>query len=69
MPARLTRVLSEREIDTPTPIQAATLRDSISGRDVLGRSRTGSGKTCVPAAIVARLTRRRPVGSLESHEL
>ena len=29
----------------PTPIQAATLPDSLAGRDVLGRGRTGSGKT------------------------
>ena len=29
----------------PTPIQAATLPDSLTGRDVLGRGRTGSGKT------------------------
>lgn len=45
MPARLAAVLSERGIDTPTPIQAATLPDSLAGRDVLGRGRTGSGKT------------------------
>ena len=65
MPARLTRVLSERGIDTPTPIQAATLRDSMAGRDVLGRSRTGSGKTyAFLLPLVARLhaspTRRQP---------
>ena len=30
---------------TPFPIQAATLPDSLAGRDVLGRGRTGSGKT------------------------
>jgi superfamily II DNA/RNA helicase len=65
VPARLTRVLSERGIDTPTPIQAATLRDSTAGRDVLGRSRTGSGKTyAFLLPLVARLhaspTRRQP---------
>jgi superfamily II DNA/RNA helicase len=43
--ARLTGVLSELGIDTPTPIQAATLPDALAGRDVLGRGRTGSGKT------------------------
>ena len=43
--ARLTDVLSELGIDTPTPIQAATLPDALAGRDVLGRGRTGSGKT------------------------
>ena len=45
VPANLTRVLAGLGIDTPTPIQAATLADSIAGRDVLGRGRTGSGKT------------------------
>jgi superfamily II DNA/RNA helicase len=45
VPAPLAQVLSDRDITTPTPIQAATLADSIGGRDVLGRGRTGSGKT------------------------
>ena len=65
VPARLTRVLAERGIDTPTPIQAATLADSLAGRDVLGRGRTGSGKTyAFLLPLVARLhasrTRRQP---------
>ncbi|SCF07703.1 Superfamily II DNA and RNA helicase [Micromonospora echinospora] len=37
--------LSAQGIDRPFPIQAATLPDSLAGRDVLGRGRTGSGKT------------------------
>ncbi|MEU4566890.1 DEAD/DEAH box helicase [Micromonospora sp. NPDC023956] len=37
--------LSVQGIDRPFPIQAATLPDSLAGRDVLGRGRTGSGKT------------------------
>ena len=45
MPARLSTVLAEQGIDIPTPIQAATLPDSLAGRDVLGRGRTGSGKS------------------------
>ncbi len=45
VPARLSTVLADLGIDTPTPIQAATLPDSLAGRDVLGRGRTGSGKT------------------------
>ncbi len=45
VPARLLDVLSGLGIETPTPIQAATLPDSLAGRDVLGRGRTGSGKT------------------------
>jgi superfamily II DNA/RNA helicase len=32
-------------VTVPFPIQAATLPDSLAGRDVLGRGRTGSGKT------------------------
>ncbi len=45
VPETLTRVLADRSITTPTPIQQATLPDSLVGRDVLGRGRTGSGKT------------------------
>ncbi|HUZ25237.1 MAG TPA: DEAD/DEAH box helicase [Streptosporangiaceae bacterium] len=37
--------LTEAGITTPFPIQAATLADTLAGRDVLGRGRTGSGKT------------------------
>ncbi|HEX7537696.1 MAG TPA: DEAD/DEAH box helicase [Dermatophilaceae bacterium] len=45
VPASLTTVLAASGITVPTPIQAATLPDSLAGRDVLGRGRTGSGKT------------------------
>jgi superfamily II DNA/RNA helicase len=45
VPASLTTVLAAAGITIPTPIQAATLPDSLAGRDVLGRGRTGSGKT------------------------
>ncbi|XVX20437.1 DEAD/DEAH box helicase [Actinomycetota bacterium] len=45
VPSALSDVLAARGITTPTPIQAATLPDSMAGRDVLGRGRTGSGKT------------------------
>ena len=56
VPARLSAVLAERGITTPTPIQAATLPDSLAGRDVLGRGRTGSGKTyAFLLPVVARL--------------
>jgi superfamily II DNA/RNA helicase len=57
VPARLSTVLARQGIEVPTPIQAATLPDSLAGRDVLGRGRTGSGKTygfLLP--VVARLT-------------
>jgi superfamily II DNA/RNA helicase len=57
VPAALVQVLSGLGIETPTPIQAATLADSLAGRDVLGRGRTGSGKTyAFLLPLVARLT-------------
>ncbi|HSP61103.1 MAG TPA: DEAD/DEAH box helicase [Ornithinimicrobium sp.] len=57
VPAHLTSLLSERGITVPTPIQAATLPDSLAGRDVLGRGRTGSGKTyAFLLPLVTRLT-------------
>ena len=45
VPRSLVAVLHGLEIREPFPIQAATLPDSIAGRDVIGRGRTGSGKT------------------------
>ena len=56
VPARLSSILAESGITEPTPIQAATLPDSLGGRDVLGRGRTGSGKTLAfLLPLVARL--------------
>ena len=61
VPARLSTVLAELGITEPTPIQAATLPDSLAGRDVLGRGRTGSGKTyAFLLPLVARLAGGRP---------
>ena len=45
VPAPLCRALADQAIHTAFPIQAASLPDSLAGRDVLGRGRTGSGKT------------------------
>ncbi|MBW3086567.1 ATP-dependent RNA helicase RhlE [Austwickia sp. TVS 96-490-7B] len=45
VPEPLVRRLARDGITTPFPIQAATLPDSLAGRDVLGRGQTGSGKT------------------------
>jgi superfamily II DNA/RNA helicase len=57
VPARLSTLLARHGIETPTPIQSATLPDSLAGRDVLGRGRTGSGKTyAFLLPLVARLT-------------
>ena len=56
VPAKLASVLAGLGITEPTPIQAATLPDSLAGRDVLGRGRTGSGKTyAFLLPLVARL--------------
>ncbi|WP_112466435.1 DEAD/DEAH box helicase, partial [Streptomyces triticisoli] len=45
MPEALLKTLAAQGVTTPFPIQAATLPNSIAGRDLLGRGRTGSGKT------------------------
>jgi superfamily II DNA/RNA helicase len=56
VPADLIKALAAQGITSPFPIQTATLPDSLSGRDVLGRGRTGSGKTYAFAIpLVARL--------------
>ncbi len=57
VPAALVSVLAQQGILEAFPIQSATLPDSLAGRDVLGRGRTGSGKTIAFALpLVARLT-------------
>jgi len=57
VPDALLAVLTANGITTPTPIQAATLPDSLAGKDLLGRGRTGSGKTYAFALpVVARLS-------------
>ncbi|MFD7033390.1 DEAD/DEAH box helicase [Streptomyces sp. NPDC059917] len=45
MPAQLLATLTREGVSAPFPIQAATLPNTLAGRDVLGRGRTGSGKT------------------------
>jgi superfamily II DNA/RNA helicase len=45
LPAELLDTLTSLGMNEPFPIQAATLPNSLAGRDVLGRGRTGSGKT------------------------
>ncbi|WP_280263289.1 DEAD/DEAH box helicase [Nocardia wallacei] len=42
---RLADTLTANGITAPFPIQAATLPDTLAGRDVLARGKTGSGKT------------------------
>jgi superfamily II DNA/RNA helicase len=51
--------LADAGITEPFPIQAATLPDALAGRDVLGRGRTGSGKTyAFLLPLLARLSSR-----------
>ena len=45
VPTRVVDALARQGLTAPFAIQAATLPDSMAGRDVLGRCRTGSGKT------------------------
>ncbi|WLW53898.1 DEAD/DEAH box helicase [Streptomyces sp. YU58] len=60
MPARLLETLGQEGVTVPFPIQAATLPNSLAGRDVLGRGRTGSGKTLAfGLALLARTAGRR----------
>ncbi|HZP49597.1 MAG TPA: DEAD/DEAH box helicase [Actinocrinis sp.] len=65
LPEALTDLLSASGITVPFPIQAATLPDALAGRDVLGRGRTGSGKTLgfllpVLTRLAAAPRKRRP---------
>jgi superfamily II DNA/RNA helicase len=65
VPADLVKALVAEGITAPFPIQTATLPDSLAGRDVLGRGRTGSGKTyafAIPllARLAASRTARKP---------
>ncbi|MFE3513784.1 DEAD/DEAH box helicase [Streptomyces sp. NPDC059166] len=60
MPAPLLAALAAEGVTVPFPIQAATLPNSLAGRDVLGRGRTGSGKTLAfGLALLARIAGRR----------
>jgi superfamily II DNA/RNA helicase len=43
--AELVAELAAQGIETPFPIQEATIRDALDGRDVCGKAATGSGKT------------------------
>ncbi|WP_425831407.1 DEAD/DEAH box helicase [Streptomyces fractus] len=45
LPEPVVRKLAQNGVTTPFPIQAATIPDALAGKDILGRGRTGSGKT------------------------
>src|SRR5690606_33931203 len=70
--AGLLQIVSELGYTEPTPIQARTIPALLQGRDVIGQSKTGSGKTaafalpildrleldlCVPRVLVLCPTR------------
>ncbi|MFV0134727.1 DEAD/DEAH box helicase [Streptomyces sp. HMX87] len=60
LPAPMLAALGQEGVTVPFPIQAATLPNSLTGRDVLGRGRTGSGKTLAfGLAMLARTAGRR----------
>ncbi|MFE2847893.1 DEAD/DEAH box helicase [Streptomyces scopuliridis] len=45
LPDGIVRKLTQNGVIAPFPIQAATIPDALAGKDILGRGRTGSGKT------------------------
>ncbi|MEU0257364.1 DEAD/DEAH box helicase, partial [Streptomyces sp. NPDC006184] len=60
MPEQLLASLRAEGMSVPFPIQAATLPNTLAGRDVLGRGRTGSGKTLAfGLALLARTAGQR----------
>ncbi|WP_125100815.1 DEAD/DEAH box helicase [Leucobacter chromiireducens] len=61
----IVRVLGELGATQPFPIQVATIPDIVRGRDVLGRARTGSGKTIAfGSGLVERLLLLKAQGAL-----
>jgi superfamily II DNA/RNA helicase len=63
VPSRIATALTAAGFTEPFPIQAATLPDTLAGRDLLGRGQTGSGKTLAfGLAMLSRLDggRSRP---------
>ncbi|NLU76360.1 DEAD/DEAH box helicase [Streptomyces sp. HNM0575] len=68
LPEPVVRKLAQNGVTIPFPIQAATIPDALEGKDILGRGRTGSGKTLsFGLPLLTRLTgarteRKRPRG-------
>jgi superfamily II DNA/RNA helicase len=60
VPRVLVDALAARGVTTPFPLQSVTLPDALAGRDILGRGRTGSGKTyAFVVPLLARLAAER----------
>ena len=66
--SNIVEILKNLGAETPFPIQAATIPAILEGRDVLGRGRTGSGKTIafgaplVESILLSQKGTRREVG-------
>ncbi|MFP5333483.1 MAG: DEAD/DEAH box helicase [Acidimicrobiia bacterium] len=59
--ADLVEILTADGIIEPFPIQAMTIPDALAGRDVLGKAKTGAGKTLAfGLPLVEKLTDARP---------
>ncbi len=64
--AELRRGIAEKGYEKPTPVQAAVLRPILAGKDVICRSKTGTGKT---AAFGIPLLERIPAGTRRASAL
>jgi len=53
-PPPLARALTERNFDSPTPVQTAVLADAAVDRDLLVSAQTGSGKTVAYGLAIAK---------------
>ena len=61
VPKNIISGLVARGIESPFPVQEATLPDALAGRDICGKAPTGSGKTLAfGIAIATKVTKSRP---------
>lgn len=61
VPKNIISGLVARGIETPFPVQEATLPDALAGNDICGKAPTGSGKTLAfGIAIAVKVTKSRP---------
>jgi superfamily II DNA/RNA helicase len=61
VPAEIVAVLERHGIDTPFPVQHASIPDALAGRDLAARAPTGSGKTLAfGLAVLARVGQAQP---------